>query len=243
MPGEVKIAIVDSGVNAWHSHVGKVETGVGLSPAPANGVISHPDFSDSLGHGTAVAGVIRGILPEALLFPVKIFHRDLNAPIGLLSAALRWAIDHDMKVIHLSLGTAREENRPSLAALCREADTRRMVVVAAARSAHDRIFPAVFDSVIGAFWHRSCRPGEIIHLAGSPVAFGACGRPRPIPGVPEALNYSGASFAAAHVTALTGLYLSRHPDADAREVRQALISESTRSRLNERFQDQTQAAG
>jgi subtilisin family serine protease len=131
-PMSVEVAIIDSGINPWHSHVQGVAGGIAFRLRAAGEAVADDDFRDGLGHGTAIAGVIREQAPRADLFAVKIFHGELNAPMELLRAALEWVIDRRIKLVHLSLGTVREKNRPVLEALCRQAVDSRIVIVAAA---------------------------------------------------------------------------------------------------------------
>ena len=114
----MKIAIIDSGIHAGHPHVGAVSGSIHFT---ADGVGSDP--VDRLGHGTAVAGVIREKVPAAHLFAVKVFDRRLSAQIGAILRALEWCRDQRMDLINLSLGTANPDHRTPLQigrASCRE---------------------------------------------------------------------------------------------------------------------------
>src|SRR5262249_11263158 len=46
----VRVALIDSGVNAQHSHVGFVAGGVAFSAAADGRVQEHGDYSDRIGH-------------------------------------------------------------------------------------------------------------------------------------------------------------------------------------------------
>ncbi len=220
----IDIVIIDSGVNPWHSHVQGVAGGISFAPADSPGdVVASDDYRDETGHGTAIAGIIREGVPRARLHAVRIFRRRLEAPMAVLEAALAWAVAERPKMIHLSLGTEREAYRPALDELCRRAFEQGTVIVAAARTPDDRVYPAVFDTVIGVCRARSCAgEGALIHYPGRPVEFGAWGRPRPLPGLPEEMNFQGSSFAAARVTALAARLLEEHPHHGTHGVREAL---------------------
>ncbi len=218
----VSVAIIDSGVNGDHPHVGGVVSGAAFSVAGDGAVLQDAGYLDEIGHGTAIAGVIRLYAPMAALSAIKIFRTDLTASMPTLIAALEWAVSGGFRIIHLSLGTTRTRYRAPLQALCQEAAERNIVVVAAARTAADRIYPAVFDTVIGVCQAPGCPPGRLIHHPGAPVNFGAHGQPRPIPGLPQERNFRGSSFAAAHVTGRVAAFLEDHPDADAAVLMQAL---------------------
>jgi subtilisin family serine protease len=71
----VRIAIIDSGVHAAHPHVQGVAGGIGIDD---HGRL-HDDYVDRLGHGTAVTAVIREKAPEAEIWAVKVFDRELHA--------------------------------------------------------------------------------------------------------------------------------------------------------------------
>jgi subtilisin family serine protease len=216
------IAIIDSGINPWHIHVQGVEGGIAFYP-DSEGLIADDDFRDAIGHGTAIAGIIREKVPSARLYAVKIFHEELNAPVSLLLGALKWAVDRNIKIIHLSLGTARETYRDELESLCQYAFDKGTVILAAARSPDDRVFPAVFETVMGVCWDRGCDETSVRYYPGKNVEFGAYGWPRIIPGLPQAKNFRGNSFAAAHITARAAQLLERNLGADPLQIKQMLI--------------------
>jgi hypothetical protein len=218
----VRIAVIDSGINPWHSHVQGVEGGVSLRLGRGGRISESGDFQDALGHGTAIAGIIREQAPAGLLQAIRIFHNALEAPAAVLLAALERAIALNAKIIHLSLGTEREDVRPKLERLCREACDRRIVVVAAGRAPDDRVCPAALDTVIGVYWNRDCGEDSLIYHPGKPVEFGAYGLPRELPGVPREANFRGNSFAAARVTARVAGWLERHPRTGWRGAREML---------------------
>ena len=218
----IDVAIIDSGINPWHSHVQGVDGGLSFRLDRSGRVVVHHDFLDGLGHGTAIAGIIRGKVPSATLHAVKIFHDRLEAPIECLLEGLKWAIEQNMKIIHLSLGTEREGYRTVLEELCDQAYKKDLVILAAARGHDDRIFPAVFPTVIGTYWNRCCEQNGLIHHPENDIEFGSYGRPRAIPGLPERLNFCGHSFAVAHVTAEAAQLLERHPDEGASWVKNNL---------------------
>lgn len=103
----MKIAIIDSGVHPDHPHVGSVAGGVGVTPQGLT-----DDFTDRLGHGTAVAGAIREkIGRDAELYAVKVFDQRLTANIDVILRALAWCSDQRMDLVNLSLGTSNPAHR------------------------------------------------------------------------------------------------------------------------------------
>jgi len=175
----VRVAMIDSGVNPTHPHVGGVVGGVALSGGGDNTV-----YLDYLGHGTAVAAAIREKAPEAELFAVKVFDRTLSTSLEMLVRALEWCVERGVHVVNLSLGTARPEDlRPAL-----EHAAAAGVVVVSPPSTGGAV-PVDLD------W--SCPRDAYRYQHG---VFLASGYPRPIPGVPPADNLNGASFAVANMT-------------------------------------------
>lgn len=219
----MEIAILDSGVNPWHSHVQKIKGGVGFKAVTDGKVATTPDFSDRLGHGTAIAGVIRKSVPNADLYAFKIFHDALHCSTSVLMEALSWAIEANIKMIHLSLGTLETHYRSDLEALAIRAYEKNIIMVAAARSNTDNIFPAKFDTVLGVYWHKDCPEEKVIFHNDKAVEFGAYGRPLALPGQPPEFNFSGNSFAAARVSALAARIIADSPRAGPTEVREKLI--------------------
>lgn len=218
----VKIAIIDSGVNASHFHVGHIEQGLTFGFDGDRNVVQEPGCVDLIGHGTAIAGVIRERVPSASLYALKIFQKALNAPFELLYAALDWAVISNVRIIHLSLGTRQAEYRKPLEELCGRAYQKNIIIVAATKSPQEQIFPSVFDNVIGVFRQPGCDPDDIICDPVDLSLFGAHGRPRPLPGLPQASNFSGSSFAAARVTAKVAEWLNTHSEASFTDVIQML---------------------
>ena len=88
----MKVALIDSGVNAHHSHVGGPVRGVAVVQ-DEQGLVSYgPEFRDRLGHGTAVAGCIRLFAPTVELLAVSVFDGGARASARQLAAAIDWAV-------------------------------------------------------------------------------------------------------------------------------------------------------
>jgi len=223
---EPNIAIIDSGVNHRHIHVNGVQGGLSFDLNAAGRVVKEIDFSDTIGHGTAIAGIIKGKVPAARLFALKIFHAELNAPALLLLAALEFAIDQEMKIICLSLGIEKEKYRAALKKLCQNAYNKKIVILAAARSPNDLVLPSAFDTVIGVYWNTECQGNDLLYHPGKPAEFGAHGRPRAIPGLAQERNFRGNSFAVAHVAARVAQLLKSNPDAEPLQIKKMLAHQS-----------------
>ena len=232
----VKVALVDSGINASHSHVGWVAGGVTIRLNDTGYPAFEPGYQDRLGHGTALAGIIRLRAPAAHLYAVKIFENRLVARIETVIAALQWAIAAGMKVVNLSLGTEDDTDRPLLEAVCRRGAERGLIIVASGEAGRCH-YPAALPMVIGVAMDPDSSPGTFSYQVDDPIEFRACGWPRKLPGLPQSRNLRGSSFAAAHIAALCTLAVEEEPQADVYRIRQILfqkgreISETPRTDL------------
>lgn len=207
----VRIALIDSGVNPRHPHVGSVAGGVAFSLTEDGDLLSTADSIDRWGHGTALAGILRAIAPQADLYAVKIF-RDprtptdtLTASLAVLEAGLRWAIQHRMHLINLSLGTTNPDYRDRLSTLVAQARESGALLVASSAPGRTNTLPAALPGVIGVAGDDAYAWGEYGYAPDDPIPFRAHPWPRPIPNLPQARNFHGHSCASAHVAAALAL--------------------------------------
>ena len=194
----VSVAVIDSGVNPDHPHVGNVAGGVRISLA---GEVED-DYVDRLGHGTAVFAAIQEKAPAADIFAVRVFGDRLRTSARALVAAIDWAAERKMRVVNLSLGTLREEHAEALGGAVERLAGAGGVVVAAADIDGQRWWPGSLPSAVGVVMDADCPRGcvQVREGAGGEPVVAASPYPRPIPGVPVERNLSGISFAVANVT-------------------------------------------
>jgi len=191
----VKIAIIDSGVHATHPHVNGVAGGVAIT----RDCREQSDFTDRLGHGTAVTAVIREKVPQAEIFAVKIFHDSLATSIDPLLHAIDWSVRHEMDFINLSLGTDNPEHEPALRAALDRIVTCKIRLIAAHEWLPGKLLGAI---PVALDWECPRDSFRTSTLPDGRTLYHASGYPRPIPGVPPERNLSGISFAVANVTGL-----------------------------------------
>ena len=210
MSRNIRVAVIDSGVNASHPHVGMVADGVSMLPGDSD------DYVDRIGHGTAVAAAICERSPGANLFIVKVFDRKLAASIDTLVAAIDWAWRRNVDLINLSLGTANPNHAEILSEAVARAGASGALLVAA--GCHDGIeyFPGSLDGVVSVELDWECPRLLVEVVTGPSPVCRASGYARPAPGVPLAQNLKGLSFAVANVTGLLARELTSgcHPSVE-----------------------------
>jgi hypothetical protein len=206
----ITVAVIDSGVHAEHPHVGSVAGGIAIEPDGEQ----HADYSDRLGHGTAVAAAIHDKAPDIDIQVVKVFGRTLSTSTGSLVKAIDWAVDQGARLINLSLGTARSEYELILWASVRRAAEQGVLIVSPWEHEGQIWLPGSLEGVAGVMLDWGC-PREQIRVDSGPAGEGvfvASGLPRPIPGVSPENNLKGVSFAAANVTGILACLLEDRPE-------------------------------
>jgi subtilisin family serine protease len=198
MTGGVRIGVIDSGIHAAHPHINGIAGGVAIAPDGSQ----NDDFVDRLGHGTAVAAVIREKAPAAELYAVKVFDRKLSTDANTLARAIRWCAEHGMRWINLSLGTTNNAHATLLRQAVDEALAKGSTIVSAYEHDGVRWLPGSLPGAIPVLLDWDCPRDEcrIEALPDGRPLYRASGYPRPSPGVPPERNLKGISFAVANVT-------------------------------------------
>lgn len=157
---KVIVAVIDSGIDFQHPElVGKI--------VPGYDFVEKDDIpQDTNGHGTHVAGVIAaqlnkigtvGVAPGSFIMPLKVIAQDGRGNFSDLLNALRYAIDHDAKIINISLGFYADQPNQSeqerlLNNLMALARAKGITVIAAMGNrplaANERVLPAMSTGVI-----------------------------------------------------------------------------------------------
>ena len=197
----VRVGVIDSGVHATHQHISGVAGGVAIYPDGRK----DEDYTDRIGHGTAVTAVICEKAPEAAIYAVRIFHERLSTRIETLVRAIEWCVENEMRLINLSLGTSNPDHEPVLLKSLERVQEKGITLVAADEDNGTRWLPGCLPGVgapVVLDWdcprdeYRTSRPAD------GRTLYRASGYPRPIPGVPPERNLKGISFAVANVTGL-----------------------------------------
>lgn len=211
-PRSVRVAVIDSGVHASHPHVGGVAGGIGIDEHGA----THTDYIDRLGHGTAVAAAIREKAPDADVFAIKVFDRELAATGKSLVGACEHALTLPAQIVNLSLGTKNADHEPALADVVKRLRAAGAIVIAAGEQSGIRWLPGSIPGVwsVTLDWSVPRETCLVDRLNREGASFRASGYPRPIPGVPPDRNVRGLSFAVANVTGIVARIIADGPTDD-----------------------------
>jgi hypothetical protein len=217
----VTVAVVDSGANVPHPHLPDIAGGVAFD---FEGTAS-TDFVDTLGHGTAAAAAIHEKAPDAELWAVKVFDRELATTVPTLVRAIDWASERGIRLVNLSLGTPNTFREPELAPAVERAIERGTIVVSARELDGMLWFPGSMPGVVGVVMDPD-QPRETVALVEleSGTALRASPYPRPISGVPKERNLNGISFAVANATGVLAALLARHAKVTTAAEATALLS-------------------
>ncbi len=220
----VRVAVVDSGIDATHPAIGgRVGGQVAIVEDHGSFVPDRSPHGDDYGHGTACAGIIRSLAPECELYSVKVLGRGLSGRGRAFAAGLRWAIENGMRVCNLSLGTTHKEFYGVLHELADLAYFRNVVLVTAANNLPLASYPSVYASVISVAAHDEGDPYRFYYNPSPPVEFGAPGVEVRVAWLDGAwLTGTGNSYAAPHITGIVAKILAKHPELTPFEVKTVL---------------------
>lgn len=220
----VKVAILDSGI-APHVDL-TIEGGIS--------VISD-DYTDVLGHGTQVAGVLsaitndeglKGVSHDIELYAVKI----TDSSSGSLSdaiAGLQWAMDNHMNIVVMSFGF--DAYSQIFKEKVKQATAQGMILVGAAGNNGEEkiLYPAAYSDVIavGATDQANERAGFSNY--GYPLELVAPGTEINTTTLDEGYAIvSGTSFAVPHVAGVAALIKQLHPELNNTQIRGKLRNDA-----------------
>lgn len=222
----IKVAVIDSGVDADHPRVGGIAGSVAFEPDADQDagfrVVDGP-HEDLVGHGTACAAIIRSLAPEADIYSVRVLGSNLKGRGALFLAGIRWAVDHQMQVANLSLSTGREQWFGPLHDLADEAYFKGVLLVCAANNVPGPTYPSQYASVVSVAAREGSDPFAIAYNPRPPVEFGACGIDVDVAWQGgTSIVATGNSFATPHVAGLAARVLSKHPGLTPFQVKSVL---------------------
>lgn len=224
----VKVAVIDTGIDYTH---------IDLDDNYAGGydfVNDDDDPMDDHGHGTHCAGIIAaedndtgvvGVAPEASLYAIKTLGFDGSGYLSDVAAGIDWAIENEIDIISLSLGTNNDYQ--TMRDACNRADEAGIIVVAAAGNDFRRVrnrewdtvdYPARYDTVIAVGAIDDTDTKAYFSSTGSTIELAAPGLYIYSTDIGGIYSYkSGTSMSCPHVVGVAALILSG-PGGDVRTV-------------------------
>jgi subtilisin len=221
------VAVIDSGIDSSHPDLaGKVKSSVEARVDNKRIVFDPSETGDSAGHGTACAGIISSIAPDAELHSIRVLGAGGLGDGQAFLAGLEYAVKKQFRVINLSLGTTKPQFFAPLHDLLDRAYLAGSVVVAAANNLPHPSFPSVFSSslisVIKSDEHDPMNFGfhfgQVIELTAPGVNVRTAW-----PGGGHR-NLTGNSFACPHIAGIVCLLLEKYPDLTPFQVKSALYA-------------------
>jgi len=224
----VTVAVVDSGIDATHpTLVGRVARAVRIEECDSGyTAVDAPEQSntDVYGHGTAVAGIIAQVAPNARIIDIRVLNEQNVGKGDALVAGFRFAVAQEARVINLSLAAAARF-APALQSLCEDAYRRNQIVVASRRNMPlvDNGFPAEFSSCVSVDIGKFASHFEVLFRENHPVEFVAHGEDVRVPAAGGGSTImTGTSFATPAVSGLCALLVGAWPDLRTFDVKSLL---------------------
>jgi len=224
-----RVAVVDSGIDADHPALEgcvDAEDSLALSIG-ADGRIEEErgPHRDLFGHGTACAGVIHAIAPEARITSVRVLGAALSGRAQVFLRGLAWAVEEGFDVINLSLGTSRRDWALPFYEICDQAYFRGCLVVTAANNHPVVSFPSLFSAVASVACNLATDPFEFHFNPDPPTEFLARGIDVDLAWRDGAsTRATGNSFAAAHIAGIGALIRSKHPGLRPSQLKTTLMA-------------------
>jgi len=234
----VKVAVLDSGI-ADHTDLvvaGRLDLTDGLGTA-----------NDSLGHGTAVSGIIAarkndnglvGISPDVELYAVKVIGNDGVGSLSTAMSAIDWSMTNKMDIINLSFGvdytglTELEKTyvMDMINSKGNNALNQNLLIVSSAgndgnSTGLDNISaPARGDGFIAVGAVDSNKTLATFSSIGPSLDVVAPGVGIQTLGLNNTyVSGNGTSFSAPHIAGLAALYMEKYPNMGARAIRDMII--------------------
>lgn len=223
----VRVAVIDSGVEADHPALEgcvSADEGLVVTVDDHGQTVDVPGpHDDPYGHGTAVAGIIHALAPEASITSVRVLGTGLGGKAVAFLRGLGWAVENGFHVINLSLGTSRREWALPFYEMCDRAYFRNCMLVTAANNVARPSFPSLFGSVTSVACNLATDPFRFHYNPDPPTEFLARGIDVEVPwrgGM--RIRTTGNSFAAPHIAGIAALVLAKHPELRPFQVKTVL---------------------
>jgi subtilisin len=222
----VAVAIVDSGVEGDHPAVaGRLRESVQVEVDGDDATVVAAEPTDAVGHGTACAGIIVGLAPQATILSVRVLGSDNRGKGLAFATGLEWAIEHGASIVNLSLSSRSEALYATLHDLVDRAYFAGTLLVCAANNVAVASYPSLFASVVSVAAHDVRDPDTWFYNPRPPVEFGAYGLDVNVAWKDGGrITATGNSFAAPHIAGFAARIRATHPTATPFEIKTILAA-------------------
>ncbi len=146
----VKVAVIDSGIDLNSTMAKNVKAGIGIGWDGEKAYI-HNDIQDENGHGSRICQILLFNAPQIELYIAKIFEKRLLTDMKCLVAGLEWAVDKNVHIINVSLGTTSQRDLKELRNVCTIALKKKAIIVSSLSNGNRRSYPGWFSGVLCVF--------------------------------------------------------------------------------------------
>ena len=212
----VRIAVIDSGIETDHPSLAGISLLDDLHVVDAGVQIEvrSGDGTDIYGHGTAVAGVIRRLAPDAQIGSFRVLGENLGSRTVIIREGVRQAIDRGYQILNCSFGCGLAEHIFQYKEWIDEAYLKGIHIVSACNNYNFTTpeWPGYFPSVITVNMARTDDDHTFFYKPGHLVEFAARGVDVTLPWNNHATKeVTGSSFAAPIMSSLLARLISKMP--------------------------------
>ncbi|MCB1228882.1 MAG: S8 family serine peptidase [Verrucomicrobiae bacterium] len=212
----VRIAVIDSGIDPTHPGLNGLELSddVAVTTDGVRLIVRENDGRDVFGHGTAVAGILREVAPEAEIGNFRALDGQNRSRSFIIAECVRQAISRGYHIVNCSFGCrGLAKYVMDYKDWIDDAYVAGMHVIAAGSNLSDSVreWPAHFPSVIGV-GVADCGEDELRYRPDRLVSFAARGERVRVPWIGGGWRLeTGSSFAAPRVSGFVARLLSVYP--------------------------------
>ena len=212
----ITVAILDTGIDKNHPFFAQAKILPQIEIGEAFD-ISEKEAHDPVGHGTAIAGIIHQLAPEAALLPVRVLTSGpRQSRHQVISEGAHEALRKGTQILNCSFGVPAT---PHTCFLYKEwidqaHDQEHFIISAASNSSINfPEWPSAFRTTL-AVADGSTPPQTILYQSHQNISFFANGSNINVPTPGGGFTtVTGNSFAAAHLSAMTARFLSQLPNS------------------------------
>lgn len=227
----VRVAIIDTGVEADHPWVGgKLAESYGVTLFEDGRADIEPCKPlDVCGHGTAAAGQVRRVAPEAELISIRVLSESREGSSEALVSALQWVAEQNVDVVNMSLSTLRLALALRIGHAVDELYAKHVPCICAKGYQQDgRDYPTSFGASIGVTYD-ALAPAELRYRENDMVEFVAQGVDSVVAWQNGATRkVTGSSYATPLVSGLAARLLCAHPGLSVFEMKTLLKAYANR---------------